>query len=138
MIKLISAICLFVLCQFAYAQTCPTISDIKRNKLVGWNAFDSDDGKPLSKERDKQFKQGVEEFALAEWRKKDAKTGAIHCYYRDKTGSDLEAYLAKDHYMPNSAHAYWYEVTGFMHCAAGMDKCEFRQDAVQTTRFAKK
>lgn len=133
----ILAVTLFVCCQFAYAQTCPTVHDIKTKTLTGWKAYDSDDNQALAADREAQFKKGVEEFALAEWRPTaDNKHGAVHCYYRDKTGSDLEAYLSNDNLIPLKEHSYWYSVTGFMHCAAGMEQCQFKQSA-QPAQFAK-
>ncbi len=116
-----------LICQACLAETCPSINDVKTKVLHGWKAYDSDDGAPLSPLREAQFKQTIQEFALAEWPNKENKNGTIHCYYRDKTGSSLEAYLAKDHFVPLNHKNYWYEVSGYLHCAAGMDKCEFNQ-----------
>jgi hypothetical protein len=115
------------LCQVSFAETCPSISDIKGNSLNAWKAYDSDDGKPLSAAREAQFKKIVEQFTLAEWvRDKKKNSASIHCYYSDKTGSSLEAYLAKNNFHPKlSQNNFWYQVSGSMHCAAGKEKCEF-------------
>lgn len=134
--KIILAASLFILCQFAYAQTCPTAEDVKSKPLADWKAYDSDDNQPLSKDRETRFKQGVEQFALAEWQQKDGKGGAIHCYYRDKSGSDLEAYLSNNNVIPLKEHSFWYNVTGFKHCAAGMEQCQFKS-ANDSTQLAK-
>ncbi len=124
--KPILAVTLFALCQFAYAQTCPTVEDVKSKPLTEWKAYDSDDNQPLSKSREQQFRQTAEQFALAEWQQHDGKGGSIHCYYRDKTGSDLEAYLANDNVIPLKQHSFWYNVTGSKHCAASMEQCQFK------------
>ncbi len=73
-----------------------------------------------------KIKKIIEQFALAEWTNNKKQLGSIHCYYRDKTGSSLEAYFAKENFHPKlDAKNFWYEVSGFMHCAAGMENCEF-------------
>ena len=118
--------CAMLLCEASIADRCPSVSDIKNNSLQGWTAYDSDDGTRLSAARETQFKKIVEQFALAEWTNSKKQLGSIHCYYRDKTGSSLEAYLAKDNFHPKlDTKSFWYEVSGLMHCAAGMERCEF-------------
>jgi hypothetical protein len=131
--RLILCATLITVCQLGFALTCPSISSIKNNLLTGWKAYDSDDGTLLSKKRESQFKQNAQEFALAEWKwtGTDKTTGTIHCYYRDTNGSDLEAYLSKGNYSPENSRDYWYDVSGSMHCAAGMEKCEFRDTPVK-------
>ena len=121
----ISIICL----QSVYAETCPKVSEIKKSHLTDWKAYDSDDGKPLSSARAEQFNRAVEAFVLAEWSDNTQKKGSIHCYYRDKSGSNLEAYLAKENYHPKKlTHHFWYTVSGHMHCAASSKQCEFESD----------
>lgn len=125
------------LCQMSFAITCPTVSDIQKNTLAGWKAYDSDEGEPLSAMREAAFKKNAREFALAEWVNKGDKMGSIHCYYRDDNGSAMEAYLAKEHFRPKNPNAFWYEVSGFMQCAAGMENCDFEQHQPKT-HLAKK
>jgi hypothetical protein len=126
-----------LLCQLSFAERCPSVSDIKSNNLKGWKAYDSDDGTLLSASRETQFKKIVEEFALAEWTSNKKQAGSIHCYYRDQTGSSLEAYFAKDNFHPIiSAKNFWYEVSGYMHCAAGMERCEFGNPLKSRARLA--
>lgn len=121
----------------SYADTCPSIATIKQQLPKGWAIYDSIDGKPLSKERILLFQSMVEQFALAEWIK-DAKFGGIiHCYYRDQTGSSLEAYLAKESYLPVDPKNFWYEVSGYRQCAAGQEKCLFKSNDANTKQFAK-
>lgn len=124
--------------QFTYAQTCPTVESIKAGKLAGWKAYDSEDKQLLSQQREATFLKNAEVFALAEWQQGKNGLGTVHCYYRDRTGSDLEAYLSTDNQMPMAQNSYWYHVTGSMHCAAGMNKCKFKhQNAAPSKRFAK-
>lgn len=141
-LSMIKQLSLFILLatvsKLSLADTCPSISDIKNNALSGWKAFDSDDGKPLSAAREAQFKKMIEKFALAEWSSPKNKNGSIHCYYIDSTGSSLEAYFAKDNFIPkNKLHSFWYQVSGYMHCAAEKDKCEFEHHSFRT-HLAKK
>jgi len=137
--KSIIALCCALICQASLAERCPSVADIKNNSLRDWKTYDSDDGQPLSAAREAQFKKIVEQFALAEWSKSKKQPGSIHCYYRDRTGSSLEAYLAKDNFVPKvHAKSFWYQVSGFMHCAAGMDKCEFVTHPLTKNQLAKK
>jgi hypothetical protein len=130
--------CLTLTCELCLASTCPSMADIKNNALQGWKAYDSDEHKPLSLTRELAFKKHAHEFALAEWVDHGNKTSSIHCYYRDLSGSNMEAYLTKDDYSPMNAKNYWYKVSGFLQCAAGSDNCEFVANQVPKTRLAKK
>jgi len=131
--KLIVAISCAWLCQVALAETCPSVNEIKRNALSNWKAYDSDEGTPLPPTREAQLIRTAEQFVLAEWATGKNKHGSIHCYYRDSTGSSLEAYFAKENVVPKkTTNNFWYEVSGFMHCAAGMDKCEFEKSLLQS------
>lgn len=125
-------------CQLVLAETCPSVADIKNNKVNDWKAFDSDDGIPLSVNRAAAFKKHAQEFALAEWVKNGSNKSFIRCYYRDNAGSDLEAYLAKESFTPKKTKSYWYEVSGSMQCAAGMQDCEFEKEILMKTQLAKK
>lgn len=123
--KLFSAACLILLCQTTCAENCPTVADIKKNNIAGWKILDSDEGTPLSAKRQSQYINGIKEFALAEWTNHGKNVGTIHCYYRDNNGSELEAFLTKDNFVPTNAKNYWYQVSGSMDCAAGSEKCAF-------------
>ncbi len=132
------ALTLMLLAPLSFAETCPSVHQVKHNLLVGWIAYDSDDGKPLSAKRRAAFIKHADEFALAEWSKKDKLHGAIHCYYKDRTGSALEAYLGKANFALNDTNRYWYQVSGFKQCAAGMEKCDFNQHPFLQQQLAKK
>jgi hypothetical protein len=111
--------------QMTYADTCPSLKAIKSSPLSAWKAFDSDDQKPLTTAQTTTFINSIDQFSLAEWVQEGPKKGTIHCYYSDRNGSVLEAYLAKASYIPVNNKHFWYEVSGSMHCAAGMDNCLF-------------
>jgi hypothetical protein len=123
--KLIVIFALFLLSQLSFAQRCPSINDIKKQALHGWQIYDSEDNKPLSPIRTAQFFRDTDQFILAEWVEQSKKTGNIHCFYRDKEGSNLEAYLMKKNFMPENTQKVWYQVTGSLQCAAGEEKCAF-------------
>lgn len=122
--QLLLALLIFLLSPFALADTCPTVAALKKDNLVDWGVYDSDDGKPLSAERIATYKNDAVAFALAEWNGQ-GKEGAIHCFYHDNAGSDMEAYVAKNHVQLSSNKKYWYQVSGSTQCAAGMQECEF-------------
>jgi len=133
----LAAIITLLSLQMVYAETCPKVSELKHLKLTSWKAYDSDDHKQLSSAREQQFKKAVEAFVLAAWSDNKKTPGRIHCYYRDKSGSTLEAYLAKDHFKPKKlAHHYWYSVSGHMHCAASSKECEFEGGLLQNKQLA--
>ncbi|MBX3708337.1 MAG: hypothetical protein KIT56_06565 [Gammaproteobacteria bacterium] len=133
------SVILVILCTVSFADTCPSVADIKKSALNGWKAYDSDDGMPLSQTREAQFKKMIERFALAEWSNPKSKHDSIHCYYIDNTGSSLEAYFAKEDLSPkNKPNSFWYQVSGFMHCAAGKDKCEFEKHTLGKQQLARR
>jgi hypothetical protein len=128
--QFIFAISVAILCQFAHAETCPSVNDIQHELLADWAAYDSDDGRPLSTKQTKKLTKSIAQFALAEWTG-DEQHGEIHCHYRDIDGSQIEAYLGKKNYFPDNATKRWYQVSGHMHCAAGMDQCIFNNPQPQ-------
>lgn len=135
--KLVMALVVGIICQTVQAETCPRVADIKHKLAKEWKAYDSDDGTPLSAKRELAFVKNIEQFILAEW-SGSSKKGAIHCYYRDKTGSNLEAYLSKENFIPENHNNYWYNVSGLRQCAAGMEKCMFGSLALNGQKLAKK
>lgn len=136
---LMTAVTLIMLAQGCLAETCPSISDIKKNMLAGWKAYDSDDGTLLSPAREAKFKKMLQHFTLAEWKQNKNHMTSMHCYYRDKTGSSLEAYLAKDNFIPKkNPKSFWYQVSGYLHCAAGKDNCQFETHPLLSHQLAKR
>lgn len=125
--KFILSIC-FIL-SFAstcFADICPSVDDIRGQRAIGWTAYDTESNQPLSEERLQQFKQSMVQFTMVEWADTTKDKGTMHCYYRDKDGSDMEAYLSKDNLTPSKmASKYWYQVSGASQCAASMAECEF-------------
>lgn len=121
--RFIFIVCAMLCCQFAFAEMCPSVQSIQHHALQGWKVYDSEDGTLLPPVRLSHFQQQAKLFALAEWKQSGR---AMHCYYKDQTGSDLEAYLAKENFVPINPNHYWYAVSGALQCAAGMDKCEFK------------
>jgi hypothetical protein len=137
--KLVIAGIMLTLSPICLADTCPSVADIKKDAIAGWRAYDSDDGVPLSADREKQYKKAIQEFVLAEWASEPNHTNTIHCYYRDQNGSSLEAYLSKENVtLTKRTKSYWYQVSGSMHCAAGMDQCKFEQPILPKQHLAKK
>jgi len=128
MTKIVSLVLFFFLTSFAFAQTCPTIKEIKTASLSGFKVYDTDKKTPLTAEQFAMFKNHVEKFLVAEWIHKN--NSAIHCYYGDRSGSLLEAYLVKDNLTPKNSNHYWYQVTGSSQCAAGVEGCQFASQPI--------
>lgn len=119
------------------ADTCPSVKMIKSSHHPHWQAFDSDNGKPLSAARTTRLKNEITQFALAEWTNERHKN-IVHCYYKNMHGSMLEAYFARESTSPVAPSKYWYNVTGLMQCAAGADKCQFQILPEMKKQFASK
>ena len=120
-------VCLFFFAiPISYAETCPSVRDIKQLTLHGFKMVDSDTNQPLPPKRMTLFKKKIKAFALAEWVDHLNQEGTIHCYYRDQNGSELETYLAKKYFIPVNANQFWYKVSGSMHCAAPIQACIFQ------------
>ncbi|RDI42398.1 DUF3757 domain-containing protein [Aquicella lusitana] len=136
--KLLIALCSLFACSLSYADTCPSVQDIKTNKLHGWKAYDSDEDTQLPPKRLAIFKKEVTQFVLAELGNEHNKNNTMRCYYSDSNGSHLETYLAKDHFSLSKSKSYWYQVSGSMHCAAGVDKCKFNPYVLSQNQLARK
>jgi hypothetical protein len=124
-------------CITAFADNCPSVQAIHQHKLAGWKLYDVDDNKPLTAKRADAFKKDVKAFAMVEWSKDPKSKGMIQCFYRDKDGSDLEAYLAKDHFNVGVNQSYWYNISGHLQCAAQAKTCEFQTAPIMQAQLAK-
>jgi hypothetical protein len=137
--KLLLLVAMISFSTLCFAESCPDVGTIKQHSLRGWKAYDSDNDKPLPTKRLARFVGAIEQFTLAEWKaSKDKLHSVMHCYYRDKNGSQLEAYLTKENLTPTPDREMWYQVSGSMHCAAGMDKCQFQQNLANQPQLANK
>ena len=65
--KIIWFFAMLSVCQFAFADTCPTLRSIKAAPLLAWKAYDSDDHKALTDRQTKAFIDNIDQFSLAEW-----------------------------------------------------------------------
>jgi beta-xylosidase len=122
--KLIISCCLSLITTLCYANTCPSVQSLKSPSLTQWHIYDSDDNTPLTANRLVDFKKNVSQFILAEWVNNNH-GGTIHCYYRDKDGSDLNAYVTNQQLASISSNHWWYKVTGATDCTASANKCRF-------------
>lgn len=121
------SIAIFLFATHTSAQTCPSINELHQHTLSGWQAFDIDNGTPLSAGRLEQYTCAVQQFALAEWME-DAPEGSGHCYYYGKNpdGSYLNAYLAKQNVVPEQGAPQWTSAGRYtMHCRTGVNECRF-------------
>jgi hypothetical protein len=120
------ALTLSSLTSLALAETCPSVDAIKHQTWGNqWKMYDTGSNKPVSDAHLAQALKSIDQLSLAEWSETKDHMGTIRCYYRDKHGSSLEAYLANTHYRPDNSQHVWYSVTGHLHCAAGVDQCIF-------------
>jgi hypothetical protein len=111
----------------AHAETCPSPEEIHQYHLHGWEAFDIDNGTPLSRERLNVYTQSVQQFALAEWAD-ESPEGPGHCYYYGTQPSHtyLYAYLAKQNIIADKSSTAWKPLgSGTMQCHTGINECGF-------------
>ena len=120
--QLIIGLASILFCGVIFAESCPSLNAIKTNQLAGWKALSDGTDQAITPAQMQAFKASVSQFALAEYDTSANHIGSIRCYYRDNTGSNLDTYLSKSN-LALSKGQYWYQVTGSMQCAAGMDKC---------------
>lgn len=137
MFKKIFQMTILLFCSYCCAQTCPSVNDIRDNKIAGWKAYDIY-GVKFTQEQTTQFRKHSLEFAVAEVIPYAHRGLAIRCLYRDKNGSNLLGYLAKDDIVADNSKNYWYEVSGSQHCAAGLHNCEFATNPLPNKQFAKR
>jgi hypothetical protein len=121
----------------SFAEMCPSVESIHHNNIPGWRLYDSDDNQALSLKREVEFKKDVQAFAMADWSDATKQTGRIRCFYHDASGSNLEAYLSKNHFSLAKANEYWYDVSGAKECAAGVEKCGFQIANFGNTQIAR-
>ena len=109
------------------AEVCPTVEAIQHNQLDGWQAFDSDDGEPLSGEVFSHYQSGLYGFAEADYYQ-DAPEGPAQCYYASSFDPYYgNAYLAKQSLQPDFSQVAW-QWDGAFHakCAeANQENCLF-------------
>lgn len=123
------ALSCFLFTQLVYADTCPTITDIKNSHFNGWQAFNSNSGEPLGHFALKEFQESIEKahFVLAEWMP-DAPEGPAHCYYADGAGpqSYLDGYLVKVTAAPDTTSGKWQKGSlDVLTCSASPSACRF-------------
>jgi hypothetical protein len=127
--KIIFIACLFVSAHNSFAETCPTILEIKNNYFRGWQALNINSGNPVPTTILENFRNTVQHFALAEWME-DAPEGAGHCYYQGQDRNDpgyLEVFLAKANVINSPDNHNWKPVgSDVMQCRVGIDACVFQ------------
>lgn len=109
--KIMAVFSFFFISYTVFAETCPTPTEIKENHLREWQAFDINDGEPLSAERFLEFQHAVtmvKTFSLAEWMK-DAPEGEAHCYYGNASDGYFGVFLAKANFIPDNQLGNWEE-----------------------------
>lgn len=104
--------------------TCPSVAELKNHQLNGWTAYNSDSGEELPQNLVIEFEKQTSQFLMAEWAE-GAPEGASHCYYGDKQGEYMNAFLAKHDYYPNMQAGNWHNESGFLRCHADAKQCVF-------------
>jgi len=106
----------------AYADTCPSVIEIKQDNFHGWEALNTDSGEPVSALKLKKFKRLVKAFNFAYW-VENAPEGSGQCYYR-QVDEVAEVYFAKNTLAPLEAEGNWYKAAwGFLKCEVGLVAC---------------
>ncbi len=104
--------------------TCPSVAELKNHQLNGWVAYNSDSGEELPLSQIKIFEKETSQFLMAEWAE-GAPEGTSHCYYSDKRGEYMNAFLAQHDHYPNLQTGNWRNESGFLRCHADTKQCTF-------------
>src|SRR5688572_28330732 len=126
--KIFAVAAILFIFNFAYAETCPTVAELKSNAFQqhGWQALDTDNGEPLSPEALSEFQQNVKTFSLATWLE-DAPEGAGQCYYSgDDPEPHMGVYIVKQTGAPDKTKGNWHWVDDVMECYAGLLACLYQ------------
>lgn len=118
---------LFTWIHFSYANTCPSLSDLKADKLQGWAALNLDSAEPLSDSERREFESSAASFAFAEWIP-DAPEGAGHCFYYGAIPEPdyLGVFLAKETGEPDKRAGDWHFASDdIMVCKKSIPECRF-------------
>lgn len=122
MLKKIIALCILFFFHCIYAETCPTISEIKNNVFRKWQPFNADSGEPITNPKIiLHFRKKVNHFTLAEWMP-DAPEGPSHCYY------DVDSiYLVKTTKAPRVDDPNWHHTSlSNFQCMKKVSLCLFQ------------
>jgi hypothetical protein len=127
MFKKFTCVLLLISSSLTFAETCPTISDIKAGQFHHWQPLDIDNAEPVEGQALEEFKQAVAKFAFVDWMP-DAPEGSGQCfYYGVEPDSDyLGVYLAKPTLEPDRNKGNWFEASfDVMQCNESISNCQF-------------
>lgn len=128
--KFIISLFLLTLSSITLAEICPSISEIKNNYFHGWDAYNSNNGLPLTPQGLEKFKKHVNRFLMAEWAE-GAPEGSSHCYYGDKKNDYMDGYLARHGLQPDLISGNWQNKSIFVRCQRGIESCVFIPVAIK-------
>lgn len=126
--KMLFLLLVFCCMNTAYSEVCPTLSDVRADKLRGWEALNLDSAEPLSEEERREFESHVASFAFAEWIS-DAPEGAGHCFYYGAVPEPdyLGVFLAKETGVPDKRFGDWHLAgDGIFLCKKSIADCRFK------------
>jgi hypothetical protein len=94
-------VCIWLSIHYAFAETCPTPSELREGNYHQWILLDINNAFPLSDDSRYHFQEQVVGFQLAEW-EASAPEGEAHCYYHGSENDPLylDAFLAKTDLKP--------------------------------------
>lgn len=126
MLKTICFIAIVLFVQLSFAETCPSVKDLKSNRLKGWTAVNLNSSKPLNEFELQQFEINVTRFALAAW-STEAPIGSSMCYYYGSSSDpcELNALLSKETGPPDITSPFWKKQDDIMRCIADVKHCRF-------------
>jgi hypothetical protein len=129
MLKKIIFILTFLLIQITYADTCPTVAEIKFGIYKGWQPLKLGNCEPLSPSEEAEFKSKVSKFVSANW-VEDMPDAPGECFYSGNIPDPdyLGTFLAKNTGEPDKNSGNWHEACfDIMQCDASINDCRFEE-----------
>lgn len=108
---------------YSYADTCPTVAEIKLNQLNHWQFTDLNSAQPANPEKIRKFKQKVSRFVVASWEFDEF--GCCHYYGKSGDPNELGVFLQKVTTIEKTkTHWRHVDADGWI-CEAGISECRF-------------
>jgi hypothetical protein len=125
--KIFFCILFFTQSNLAYNEVCPSVADIKNNRLTPWIPLYIDNEERAFNKDVQQFKKNVTDFIVARWDSSYLENG--HCFYQGTDPIISKIILANDAWRPVQGEKWqWKIYDRIAECYSNnVQDCEFIQ-----------